>query len=168
MVKNWIAFILLTPPDHHFRLAKVALEYGVHVFLEKPMCVSTHEADELIALANNKGLFLGVNHNFCFSDAYVRLRNALSSGSLGPIDHLTFIYLYELPQIRNGPFDSWMLRNPGNVILETGPHFVSALFDLIGSPEQPVVSADRLIRLPQWPAGHLAVGVFALVRNEQP
>src|SRR5688572_21289025 len=42
---------LLTPPDLHFSLAKQALEAGVHVFLEKPMCTSTAEAEELVRLA---------------------------------------------------------------------------------------------------------------------
>jgi len=139
---------LLTPPDQHFQLAKTALNHGVHVFLEKPMCVSAQEANELVELANSQNLYLGVNHNFSFSDAYERLRSALASGSLGPIDHVSFNYFYELAQIRNGPFDIWMLREPGNVILETGPHLISALFDLVGVPERPLVSADRDVTLP--------------------
>ena len=139
---------LLTPPDQHFRLAKIALENGVHVFLEKPMCVSASESGELLDIETPIKLYLGVKHNFSFSDAYERLRNALMSGSLGSIDHVIFNYFYELPQIRSGPFDIWMLREPGNIILETGPHLVSALFDLIGVQEQPTVSADRPVTLP--------------------
>src|SRR5262249_46006705 len=113
---------ILTPPDLHFALAKEALEAGVHVFLEKPMCTSTAEADELVALAAERGLQLGVSHNFLFSAAFERLREAVHSKQLGPIDHIIFNHFYELGQIRFGPFESWMLRNPGNVILETGPH----------------------------------------------
>jgi nucleoside-diphosphate-sugar epimerase/predicted dehydrogenase len=139
---------LLTPPDQHFRLAKVALENDVSVFLEKPMCVSATESDELVELARSRKLYLGVNHNFSFSDAFERLRRILSSGLLGQIDHVIFNYFYELPQIRSGPFDIWMLREPGNVILETAPHLVSALFDLVGVPERPTVSADRPVTLP--------------------
>jgi predicted dehydrogenase/nucleoside-diphosphate-sugar epimerase len=139
---------LLTPPDQHFKLAKTALEEGIHVFLEKPMCVSASEADELVELAKSRGLYLGVNHNFSFSGAYQRLRSVLTSGSLGPIGHVIFNYFYELPQIRSGPFDVWMLREPGNVILETAPHLVSALFDLVGVPERLSVSADRRVTLP--------------------
>src|SRR5437773_1479485 len=60
---------VLTPPDLHFSLAKAALQAGVHVFLEKPMCTSAEEADELIRLAAERGLYLGVSHNFLFSGA---------------------------------------------------------------------------------------------------
>ncbi|MBT1515625.1 Gfo/Idh/MocA family oxidoreductase [Bradyrhizobium sp. SRL28] len=139
---------ILTPPDLHFSLARQALEAGVHVFLEKPMCTSAAEADELVALAAERGLYLGVSHNFLFSAAFQRLREAVHSKELGPIDHITFNHFYELGQIRFGPFDNWMLRNPGNVILETGPHLVSALLDLAGAPETLSVTADRKVTLP--------------------
>ena len=108
---------ILAPPDLHFSLAKQALEAGVHVFLEKPMCTSTAEADELVELAARRGLLLGVSHNFLFSTAFERLRRAVHSKQLGAIDHIIFNYFYELGQIRSGPFDIWMLRRPGNVIL---------------------------------------------------
>ncbi len=143
---------ILTPPDLHFSLAKEALEAGVHVLLEKPMCTSTAEADALVALAAERGLTLGVSHNFLFSAAFERLREAVHSKALGPIDHITFNHFYELGQIRFGPFDNWMLRNPGNVILETGPHLVSALLDLAGAPEALTVTADRQVSLPNGAA----------------
>src|SRR5262245_58701029 len=54
---------ILTPPDLHYALAKKALQSGVHVLCEKPMCPSVAEADKLLALARNNGLRLGVNHN---------------------------------------------------------------------------------------------------------
>jgi len=139
---------ILTPPDLHFSLAREALEAGVHVFLEKPMCTSTAEAEELVALAAERGLHLGVSHNFLFSAAFERLRAAVHSKALGPIDHITFNHFHELGQIRFGPFDNWMLRNPGNVMLETGPHLVSALLDLAGAPEALSVTADRKVTLP--------------------
>ncbi|MCG2673205.1 NAD-dependent epimerase/dehydratase family protein [Bradyrhizobium sp. GCM10023182] len=139
---------ILTPPDLHFSLAKTALQAGVHVFLEKPMCTSTTEADELIALAAYQDLYLGVSHNFLFSSAFERLRKAVHSKEIGPVDHITFNHFYELGQIRFGPFDNWMLRNPGNVIVETGPHLVSALLDLAGAPEALSVIADREVTLP--------------------
>jgi predicted dehydrogenase/nucleoside-diphosphate-sugar epimerase len=139
---------ILTPPDLHFSLAKAALQLGVHVFLEKPMCTSVAEADELVKLAHECGLHLAVSHNFMFTDAFERLRRIVNSKTLGPIDQITFNHLYELGQIRHGPFDSWMLRAPGNVILETGPHLISALLEIVGNPVTTSVIADRKVTLP--------------------
>lgn len=138
---------ILTPPDVHFSLAKAAVQRGIHVFLEKPMCTSVAEADELVAVANQMGVYLGVSHNFMFTDAFERLRRLVNSNALGPIDQITFNYLYELGQIRNGPFESWMLRAPGNVILETGPHLISALLEIVGNIVTGTVIADRRVTL---------------------
>ncbi|WP_084462224.1 Gfo/Idh/MocA family oxidoreductase [Bradyrhizobium sp. WSM1417] len=139
---------ILTPPDLHYAQAKEALEAGVHVFLEKPMCTSTADAEDLVALAEKRGLYLGVSHNFLFSTAFQSLRDLVHSKELGLIDHITFNHFYELGQIRFGPFDSWMLRNPGNVILETGPHLLSAMLDLVGELKEASVIADRKVTLP--------------------
>jgi predicted dehydrogenase/nucleoside-diphosphate-sugar epimerase len=139
---------ILAPPNLHYSLAKIALLSGVNVFLEKPMCISTGEADELIALACDKGVRLGVNHNLLYSMAYQRLRDTVHSGLLGPIDQVTINYLAELGQISSGPFDSWMLRDPGNLILETGPHLISALLDLVGTSDRIFAVADQRVNLP--------------------
>ena len=142
------ALHVLTPPNSHHSLAKTALQSGCHVFLEKPMCVSPEEADELLLLARQTGLHLGVNHNFLHSGAYIRLREIIQSGLLGPLDHVAIDHFYELEQIRSGPFDAWMLREPGNVVLEIGPHLVSALLDLVGTPSEISGAADRKVDLP--------------------
>jgi nucleoside-diphosphate-sugar epimerase/predicted dehydrogenase len=139
---------ILVPPDRHHSLAKAALQSGVHVFLEKPMCSRVDEADELLALADEKGLRVGVNHNFMFSSAYQRLRDIVRSGSLGPLDHVSLNHFFELGQIRFGPFDSWMLRAPGNAILEIGPHLLSAMLDLVGAPDDLTATADRRVSVP--------------------
>jgi len=139
---------ILTPPDSHFSLATAALQRGVHVFLEKPMCTSAAEAEQLVQLAQRQGLYLGVNHNFLFASAFEKMREIVHSKRLGPIDHVSINHLFELPQIRFGPFDNWMLRSPGNVILETGPHLVSALLDIVGHFEVSSVAADRKVTLP--------------------
>jgi predicted dehydrogenase/nucleoside-diphosphate-sugar epimerase len=139
---------ILVPPEYHYSVAKLTLDRGLNVLLEKPMCTTPEEAHELIVLARDRGLKLGVNHNMQYAGAYQRLRELVRSGMLGPLDHVSFSHFAELGQIRFGPFDSWMLRSPGNVLLEIGPHLISALLDLVGSPDHLAAVADRGINLP--------------------
>src|SRR5439155_15035831 len=134
---------VLAPPPLHYLLAETALQAGVHVFIEKPMCILIDQADDLCTLARKRGLHLGVSHNMLYSDPYRRLRELVRSRVLGPLNHVTINYLLELGQIRFGPFDSWMLHSPGNVFLEVGPHPISALLDLLGTPNDMQVTADR-------------------------
>ena len=161
---------VLAPPDLHHRLAKTALEAGAHVLIEKPMCVSVEQAKDLNAVARRGGLQLAVSHNMLYTDAYQRLRELVRSRVLGPLNHVIINHFLELGQLRFGPFDTWMLRSPGNMFLEIGPHLVSALIDLVGTPNDIVATADRRVNLPggayvfsRWrisaTVGHTAVDI---------
>ncbi|MGA2809422.1 MAG: NAD-dependent epimerase/dehydratase family protein, partial [Terracidiphilus sp.] len=139
---------ILVPPDLHFDTARMALEAGVSVFLEQPMCETAYNCDALIELAAEKGLHLGVAHNFLFAEPYERLRSDVCAGALGRIDDVTITWHRSLPQVMEGPFDSWMLRNPRNVLLEIGSHSVAHLLDLVGEPEELQVQPDNPVDLP--------------------
>jgi nucleoside-diphosphate-sugar epimerase/predicted dehydrogenase len=139
---------VLVPPGLHHSLAMIALRAGVGLFLEKPMCVSSVETAEVLALASKSGLEVGVNHSMTFDGSYCQLRDLVKGGEIGPVDHITINYFLELGLIRFGPFDNWMLREPGNLLLELGPHPVSWVVDLIGVPDRIEVKAEREIVLP--------------------
>ena len=57
---------ITTPPQSHFGIAKMCLEWGCHVYVEKPFTVNEENARTLIALANEKGLNITVGHDFQF------------------------------------------------------------------------------------------------------
>jgi predicted dehydrogenase/nucleoside-diphosphate-sugar epimerase len=139
---------VLVPPDVHFQAAQTILAAGVNTFIEKPMCLSAQECEALMHVAQERSKKVGVGHNFLFSECYERLRHDLHSGVLGSIDHLTLTWHRELPQASSGPFDTWMLREPSNVILEVGPHCVAQLLDLLGVPETIETRAGNPIDLP--------------------
>jgi predicted dehydrogenase/nucleoside-diphosphate-sugar epimerase len=139
---------ILLPPDLHFAAAKTAIEAGVSVFLEKPMCDSAEACEELARLAAARGVQLGVGHNFLFAEPYEQLRRDVRSGILGRIDQITIAWNRFLPQSKAGPFDIWMLRDPRNILLETGSHLVAHMLDLAGEPDEMEVSAANAIELP--------------------
>ena len=69
------AVAVITPVWTHYQLAKVALENGKHIFVEKPFTSSTAQAAELIELADRKNVKIMVDHTFLFTGA-VRGSNA--------------------------------------------------------------------------------------------
>jgi predicted dehydrogenase/nucleoside-diphosphate-sugar epimerase len=138
---------VLTPPDRHFEAARAALDAGVDVFVEKPMCASAEDCDALVRLAEERGLRLGVGHNFLFAEIYERLRQDVKSGVLGLIDDVTITWHKPLPQAAHGPFDAWMLRDPRNILIEVGSHSVAHMLDLVGEPENLEVPASNAIEL---------------------
>jgi nucleoside-diphosphate-sugar epimerase/predicted dehydrogenase len=139
---------ILTPPDLHHSLSKKALLAGVDVFVEKPMCVSAEETADLLRTASETGRTIGVNHSALFSPAFSLLRKHISNGELGSLDYVNLTHLSELGVMRLGPFNNWIVRDPGNALLEIGSHLVSELIDLVGEPDEMAVSASRPIDIP--------------------
>ena len=54
---------ITTPPASHFEIAKRCLEWGCHVYVEKPFTLYEDEAQRLIALANERGLKITAGHD---------------------------------------------------------------------------------------------------------
>src|ERR1039458_2255398 len=138
----------LLPPDCHFDAAKTLLEADVDVLLEKPMCDRAANCVTLDALALDRGLRLGVSHNFLFSDPYQRLRRDVQSGVLGRLQDVAITWQRPLPQIVHGPFDTWMLRDPRHILMEIGSHSVAHMLDLVGEPEEMQVYPSDPTELP--------------------
>jgi len=140
---------ILLPPDLHFAAASMVLEAGVSVFLEKPMCDRWSLCEELIQKAAAcSAAQLGVGHNFLFSRPWEQLRRDVRSGILGRIDQVRITWNRFLPQSVFGPFGIWMLRDPRNIMLETGSHLVAYMLDLVGEPDEMEVRAENSIILP--------------------
>ncbi len=76
----------------HFDIAKLFLNSGVHVFVEKPITATLPQAEELVNLATQKNLKLAVGHIERFNPAVVELKKNISNG------------LVNLELIRQGPF----------------------------------------------------------------
>ncbi len=74
---------ITTPAQSHFPLARMCLESGCHVYVEKPFTVTAPEAVELLALAQSRRLKVTVGHNLQFNPEAIRLRDMVTSGALG-------------------------------------------------------------------------------------
>jgi len=123
---------VLVPPDKHVSIAKRFIDKGIRVFLEKPMAPTVAECEELVAAARPKGIDVGVNHNFIFYPLFQRLKKDLASGMIGRPEYVTAFYGGPLGQLDFGKFGHWMFAEPGNVLLEQGPHPISQVMDILG------------------------------------
>jgi len=67
------AVSIVVPTHDHFHIAKYFLEHDVDVLIEKPMTISVEEADELIDVAESRGLLIQVGHLERFNPAVIAL-----------------------------------------------------------------------------------------------
>ena len=69
------AVSIVVPTPLHYPIAKDFLEHGINVLLEKPMTTTLQEADELIAIAKERGLILQVGHLERFNPAFLAVKD---------------------------------------------------------------------------------------------
>lgn len=124
------AVAVITPLSSHFELAKYALERGKHVFVEKPFASTSAEAEQLIDLADQKGLIIMVDHTFLFTGVVRKIKEYLDQGELGKL-----LY-YDATRVNLGLF-----QHDSNVVWDLAPHDLSIMDYLITSdPEALVVT----------------------------
>ena len=76
---------IVTPNDTHYPIAKMALEHGFHVVLDKPATHTSEQASELAALAESKGLVCCVTYNYTGYPMVRQARAMIEAGTLGAI-----------------------------------------------------------------------------------
>src|SRR2546425_12755712 len=126
------AVAVVTPVSTHFDLAKVALENGKHVFVEKPFTSTTQQAEELIELADRKNLKIMVDHTFLFTGAVRKMRQLIDEGVLGDL------YYYDSTRVNLGLF-----QHDVSVIWDLAPHDLSIMDFLIQDRPEAVVATGE-------------------------
>ncbi len=113
------AVSIVVPTQKHYEVAKVFLENGIHVLLEKPITSTVAEAEELVAIAAENNCVFQIGHLERFNPAILALENQL--------DKPLFI-----ESNRIAPF------NPRgadvNVVLDLMIHDIDIILDLVNSP----------------------------------
>ncbi len=77
--------MIATPPHTHYSIARDFLEAGKHILVEKPFTISSSQAEELINIADRKGVKIFVDHTFVFNPVVRKIKEIISSGELGEI-----------------------------------------------------------------------------------
>jgi predicted dehydrogenase len=127
------AIAIVTPVWTHYELAKIALQNGKHVFVEKPFTCTTAQAEELIELADRKNLKIMVDHTFLFTGAVKRIKELIENGTLGDL------YYYDSTRVNLGLF-----QHDVNVLWDLAPHDLSIMDYLIkDKPDAVVATGER-------------------------
>lgn len=126
------AVIIATPISTHYPLARRSLEAGKHVLIEKPLASTSQEADQLIALADERGLALMCGHTFLFSPPVIAIREMLRRGDLGDI------YFVTSSRVNLG-----LHQRDVSVLWDLAPHDFSILLDWLGEMPETISAIGR-------------------------
>lgn len=115
------AIVVATPPASHFPIARDCLRHDMHVLVEKPLTINSQQAEELIELAEVRGLTLMVGHTFEYNPAVRTLKKIIETGELGKI------YYIDAVRASLGLFQADL-----NVLWDLAPHDISILRYVLG------------------------------------
>lgn len=124
------AVVLATPAVLHAEQGAAALRAGKHVLVEKPMALTSADAQTLLQAADASKKVLMVGHLMLYHAAVLRLREMIQTGYIGDV-----YYLYAL-RVNLGK-----LRSDENAMWSLGPHDVSIILFLLD--QLPVTVAAR-------------------------
>jgi predicted dehydrogenase len=114
------AVAIVTPAVTHYELVRKSLEAGKHVFVEKPITLDLDHARELHKLAETNQRKLMVGHLLQYHPVFVKLKELVHSGALGPIQ---YIYSHRL--------DLGKIYTKKDVIWNLAPHDLSMILSLV-------------------------------------
>lgn len=103
---------IATPNDSHGPLSMAALNAGKHVMCEKPLALTVKEAKAMAALADRKGLKVGVWHNYRRCPAASLAQRMIARGDIGKVRQVRAIYLQDWLADADAP---WSWRNDKSV-----------------------------------------------------
>ena len=119
------AVIIATSVRLHYPMAKASLLAGKHTFIEKPMAASAQECEELVEIAEKKGLVLMVGHTFLYSPAVRKIKEVVEWGDLGDIRYICARRL-----------NLGLFQKDINVAWDLAPHDISIILHIM--EEQPL------------------------------
>lgn len=119
------AVVIATAVNTHYPMARASLLAGKHTFIEKPMAGSSAECQELIAIAQRKGLILMTGHTFLYSPAVRKIKEIVDQGDIGEIRYISARRL-----------NLGLFQKDINVAWDLAPHDISIVLHIMG--EQPL------------------------------
>lgn len=121
--------ILATPHHTHASLAIEAMDAGRHVVVDKVMCMSAAEAEDMIAVSRRRGVVLSVFHNRRWDWGYLTVRKAVEDGLLGDP------FLVERAVHRFRASRGWRTSRAesGGLLYDWGAHLVDQGLQLLAS-----------------------------------
>lgn len=113
---------IAAPAEFHFRLAKAALEQGKDIFVEKPLCLTVEEGEELVELSKETKRILMVGHLLQYHPCVEKIRELIARGELGRLQYIT-----------SNRLNLGKIRREENALWSFAPHDLSVILSLVGN-----------------------------------
>ncbi len=152
------AVFVAVPTKFHYSIIKDLLQNNIHVFAEKPFCLTVAQGDELFKMASAKKLVNQVGYHNKFVGTFREVKKIVKSGVLGDIYH--FVGEAYGPVVTSRKQDTWRSdpAEGGGCLMDYASHVIDLINDIL-SP----VSASKGSLLKSVYSGNVEDAVYSLL-----
>jgi predicted dehydrogenase len=134
--------VVATPNRTHAPLARAAVEAGLATVVDKPVAVGADEAEELIALAEARGVLLSVFQNRRWDSNFLTVRRLVESGQLGQVWRYESRHERWRPALKGGWRELGDPGEAGGLLFDIGSHLVDQALQLLGPVDRVYAEMD--------------------------
>jgi predicted dehydrogenase len=125
------AVVVAVPTKLHYPIIRDLLERGLHIFTEKPFCLTSAQGEELVALAAKQKAVNQVGYHNKFIGTFDEVKKIVKSGALGNIYH--FVAESYGPVVIKAKQETWRSdpSEGGGCLLDYASHVIDLISDIL-------------------------------------
>ncbi|MXV17412.1 Gfo/Idh/MocA family protein [Hufsiella ginkgonis] len=125
------AVVVAVPTKFHYSMIKDLLESGVHIFAEKPFCLTATQGEELVKLAAQKKVVNQIGYHNKFIGTFGEVKRLIKEGALGQVYH--FVAESYGPVVIRPKQDTWRSdpKEGGGCLLDYASHVIDLINDIL-------------------------------------
>lgn len=138
---------IITRPDSHLPLVKVASQAGKHILCQKPLAPNVAQAEEIVKICRDRAVTLMVAEGWRWLPQNRMIKQILDEGRLGQVHYAkmcgkwNFTPGFEHPDKMDQPY---FLQMDRLLLFEMGPHWIDTYIHFFGEPEHVTVTLKRV------------------------
>ncbi len=128
------AVVIITPHTLHFSQARLALEHGLNVLVEKPMVTNSADAYDLWNTVKKSGKLLAITFQSPYTHHFAQIAAARDAGKLGRIFSVNGWIAQSWLNLATGTWRQDAALSGGGFMYDTGAHLLNAVMWLMNDP----------------------------------
>jgi predicted dehydrogenase len=134
--------LILTSPSSHYKLIKEALLNNHHVYVEKPLALNLKDGRELLNIAKDKNLLLGVAPDTVLGGGIQQCKKIINNGTIGKVVSVNAFFANHGPENWH-PSPEFLYQKGGGPMLDMAPYYLSAIINMVGPVEDVIAMCSK-------------------------
>lgn len=119
-----------TPVFSHYDQAMIALSFGKHVFIEKPICMTSTDGEKLVKAFKDAGKMITIGYMMKYHNLHEKAKEIVSNGGIGNVNDIRAQFCCWYPDIE-GAWRQKKALGGGGAIMDLGVHCIELIENIL-------------------------------------